>query len=127
MEEIRPVFVGVDHPLVFVAMRVASPHGQAGMTMVMVTIIMGMDMFVTQSFMYVNMNVTFQQEKRYCGDEQSRRHEMGDGERFAENRGREGDPDERCAGEDDLSTRGAQPLRGGDVQYDAGTIRTRAD
>ncbi len=69
MEEIRPVLVGVDHPLVFVAMRVASRRGQAGMAMVVVTVVMAMDMFVAQDLMHVDMNVALQQEKRYRGDE----------------------------------------------------------
>ena len=69
MEEVRPVLVGVNHRLVFVAMRVANRRGQAGVAMVVVTIVMAMDMFVAQGLMHVDMNVTLQQEQRYRGDE----------------------------------------------------------
>ncbi len=64
MEEIRPVLVDVDHPLVFVAMRVASRCRHASMDMVVVTVIMAMDMFVTEGVMHVDMNVALQQQKR---------------------------------------------------------------
>ena len=69
VEEIRPVRVSVDHPLMFMAMRVASRHGQAGMAMVVVTVIMAMDMIVAEGLMHVDMNVALQQQKRQRGDE----------------------------------------------------------
>ncbi len=64
MEEIRPVLVSMDHPFVFMRMRVARRRGQAGMAMVVVTIVMAMDMFVAESLMHVDMNVALQQQKR---------------------------------------------------------------
>lgn len=127
MEEIRPVLVGMNHAFVFVSMRMASRSGQAGMAMLVVTVIMAMDMFVAKRLMLMDMNVALHQKKRYRGDEQSRRQEVSDGERLMENRGRESNPDERRDGEDDLGSRGAKPLSGCDVQHDAGAIRTRAD
>ena len=127
MEEIGPVLVGVNYPLVFVTMRVASRHGQTGMAMVVVAVIMAVDMFVGESLMHMDMNVALQQQKRYRSDEESHRRHMDDGKRLAEDSGREGNPDERRAGEDNLGTRGTQPLRGGDVQHDAGAIGTRTD
>ncbi len=69
VEEIRPVLVGVDHPLVFVLMRVAGRYGQAGVAMVVVTVIMAMDMIVAEGLMHMDMNVTLQQQKRYRGEE----------------------------------------------------------
>ncbi len=44
-----------------------------------------------------------------------------------EDRGGKSNSDERCDGEHDLGPTGAQPLRGGDVQYDAGAVGTRTD
>lgn len=127
MEEIRPVLVRMDNAFVFVAMCMASRSRQAGMTMVVVTIIVVVDMFVANRLMHVDMNVTLHQKKRNRGDEQRSRQEMSNGERLMENRGRENNPDERRDGENDLGSRGAKPLSGCDVQHDAGAIRTRAD
>ena len=69
MEEIRPVLVGMNHRLVFVAMRVANRGGQAGMVMVVMTVVVAMNMFVAQGLMHVDVDVALHQEKRYRGDE----------------------------------------------------------
>jgi len=64
MKEVRPVLVRMDHRLVYVAMRVANRSGQAGMAMVVVTVVMAVDVFVAQGLMHVDMNVALQQEQR---------------------------------------------------------------
>ena len=64
MEEIRPVLVGMNYPLVFVAMRVASRSRKAGMTMIVVTVVVAVDVFMAQGLMHVGMNVALQQEQR---------------------------------------------------------------
>ncbi len=69
MEEVGPVLVGMNHPLVFVPMCVAGCSGQAGMIMVVVIVVVAMDVFVAQGLVHVDMNVALQQEKRYRGDE----------------------------------------------------------
>ena len=125
MEEIRPVLVGMNDAFVFVPMCVTSCGRQTGMAMVVVTVVMAVDVLVAKRLVHVGMNVALRQKKRYRGDEQSSRHKMSDRERLMENRGRQGNPDERRAGEDDLGSRGAEPLSGCDIQHDAGAIRTR--
>ncbi len=62
MEEIRPVLVGMNDAFVFVTMRMASRIRQAGMTMVVVTIIVVVDMFVANRLMHVDMNVMLHQK-----------------------------------------------------------------
>ena len=51
------MLVGMNHALVFVSMRMANGGRQAGMAMMVVTVIMAMDMFVAKRLMHVDMNM----------------------------------------------------------------------
>ena len=69
VEEVRPVLVGMHHPLVLVGMRVAEGGGQADVGMVVVTIVVAVDMLVAQGLVYVDVNVALHQQQRYRAHE----------------------------------------------------------
>ena len=126
VEKIGPMLVGMNDPLVPVAMGVARRGQKAGVGVMVVAVVMAVHMLVRQCLMHMDVNVTLAQEEHECGEEEGRRHQMDKRERFPEKRGGKGNPDERRDREDDLGPAGAQALGGGDVQHDAGAVRTRA-
>ncbi len=119
--------VGVHHPPVPVSMRVVGPGGQAGVLVLVMTVVVAMGVDVLERLVDVLVLVPAQEKGRHGAGQQHRSDGVGGADRLAEEPEGETRADEGRTGEDCLGPRRTDLVRGGDLERDAGAVAERAD
>ena len=125
--EVGPVRVGVHDRLVPVPVRVPGRGRQPWMLVIVVTVVVPVRMLVLDGVVGVHMRVAFDSEKTDADGEERAGRKVRGCERLTQSEHREKHAEEGRACERNLGARGAEPLRGGNVEHDARPVRPHAD
>ena len=127
MVQIRPVRVAVDETLVAMPVAVSRGRGEVSVLVEVMSIVVLMRMDVLEHLVPVIVLVLAQKEQSHRSRQERRSRDVLPAERFAQEPKRECSPDEGSAGEESLSPRSAQLVRGGYVERNAHAVREPSD